>query len=107
MGLAPGGACVVRTRAAGCRGRSTARGRVGRSGEYTDAVVKRRDTRTFNHPIVGEITLNSDTLTYDAERDQQLIVYTHELGSLSEESLHILASWAAQRSGVAQRVQFA
>jgi hypothetical protein len=68
-------------------------------GEYTDAVVKRRGTRTFNHPIVDEI-LDWDTLTYDAERDQQRIVYTHEFGSRCEESLHILASWAAQPHGV-------
>ena len=39
-------------------------------GEYTDAVVIRRGTRIFNHPIVDEITLESDTLTYDAERDR-------------------------------------
>lgn len=62
--------------------------------------IKRRGTRTFDHPVVGELTLDWDTLTYDAEPDQQLIVYTPEPGSRSEESLRILASWAAQPHGV-------
>lgn len=57
--------------------------------------TKRRGTRTFDHPVVGEITLDWDTLTYDADPDQQLIVYTAEPGSPSEQALRILASWAA------------
>jgi len=42
---------------------------------------KRRGARTYNHPVVGEITLDWDTLTSDAEPDQQLIIYTAEPGS--------------------------
>jgi hypothetical protein len=56
---------------------------------------KRRGARTYNHPVVGEITLDWDTLTSDADPDQQLIIYTAEPGSHSEQALRILASWAA------------
>jgi transcriptional regulator with XRE-family HTH domain len=57
--------------------------------------LKRRGARTYNHPVVGEITLEWDTLTSDADPDQQLIVYTAQPGSPSEQALRILASWAA------------
>jgi transcriptional regulator with XRE-family HTH domain len=57
--------------------------------------MKRRGTRTYRHPVVGEITLDWDTLTYDADPDQQLIVYTAEPGSRSHEALNLLSSWAA------------
>ena len=42
----------------------------------TAVAFKRRGTRTYNHPIVGVITLDWDTLTSDAEPEQQLI-YLH------------------------------
>src|SRR5881397_4127856 len=63
----------------------------------THVAVKRRGTRTYNHPFVGEITLDWDALTSDAEPDQQLIIYTAEPGSRSEQALHELAAWAAER----------
>ena len=59
---------------------------------------KRRGARIYNHPVVGEITLEWDTLTSDAEPDQQLIIYTAEPGSHSEQALRILASWAASEA---------
>jgi transcriptional regulator with XRE-family HTH domain len=65
-----------------------------------DVAFKRRGARTYNHPVVGEITLEWDTLTSDAEPDQQLIVYTAEPGSTSEQALRILASWAASEATV-------
>jgi hypothetical protein len=61
--------------------------------------VKRRGTRTYNHPVVGEITLDWDALTSDAEPDQQLVVYTAEPGSRSERALRALATWAAEHLG--------
>src|SRR5256884_1111341 len=62
----------------------------------THVAVKRRGTRTYDHPVVGEITLEWDALTCDAEPDQQLIVYTPEPGSRSEQALRELARWAAK-----------
>jgi transcriptional regulator with XRE-family HTH domain len=65
----------------------------------THVAVKRRGTRTYNHPVVGEITLDWDPLTSDADPDQQLIIYTAEPGSRSEQALHELAAWAAENIG--------
>ena len=65
----------------------------------THVAVKRRGTRTYNHPVVGEITLDWDALTSDAEPDQQLVVYTAEPGSRSEQALRELAAWAAEHVG--------
>ena len=58
--------------------------------------MKRRGTRTYNHLVVGEITLDWDPLTSDADPDQQLIIFTAEPGSRSEHALHELAAWAAE-----------
>ena len=62
----------------------------------THVAVKRRGRRTYNHPVVGEITLGWDALTSDAEPDQQLVVYTAEPGSRSQQALRELAAWAAE-----------
>src|SRR5437667_7727405 len=63
----------------------------------THVALKRRGTRTYDHPVVGEITLDWDALTSDAEPDQQVIIYTAEPGSPSEQALRNLAAWAAER----------
>jgi hypothetical protein len=63
----------------------------------THVASKRRGTRAYNHPVVGGITLEWDALTSDAEPEQQIIIYTAEPGSASEQALRILASWAAGR----------
>ena len=60
----------------------------------THVAVKRRGTRRYDHPVVGEITLDWDALTSDAEPDQQLVVFTAEPGSRSEQALRELATWA-------------
>jgi transcriptional regulator with XRE-family HTH domain len=68
----------------------------------THVAVKRRGTRTYNHPVVGEITLDWNPLTSDADPDQQLIIYTAEPGSRSEQALHELAAWAAENIGTSR-----
>jgi transcriptional regulator with XRE-family HTH domain len=68
----------------------------------THVAVKRRGTRTYNHTVVGEITLDWDPLTSDADPDQQLIIYTAEPGSRSEQALHELAAWAADNIGTSR-----
>jgi transcriptional regulator with XRE-family HTH domain len=62
----------------------------------THVAVRRRGTRMFNHPVVGEITLDWDPLTSEADPDQQLIIFTAEPGSRSEQALHELAAWAVE-----------
>lgn len=68
----------------------------------TRVAVKRRGTRTYNHPVVGEITLDWDPLTSDADPDQQLIVFTAEPGSPSEQAVQELAAWAAENIGTSR-----
>jgi transcriptional regulator with XRE-family HTH domain len=68
----------------------------------THVAVKRRGTRRYNHPVVGEITLEWDALTSDAEPDQQLLVYTAEPGSRSEQALRELAAWAVKHIGTSR-----
>jgi transcriptional regulator with XRE-family HTH domain len=62
----------------------------------THVALKRRGTRIYNHPVVGEIALDWDALTSEAEPDQQIIIYTAEPGSPSEQALRDLAAWAAE-----------
>ncbi len=68
----------------------------------THVAVKRRGTRTYNHPVVGEITLEWDALTSDADPDQQLIVFTAEPGSRSEEALRELAARVAETASTSR-----
>jgi hypothetical protein len=46
-------------------------------------------TKTFRHPVVGEITVDCDALTL-TDRDQHLVLYTAPPGSRSAESLALL-----------------
>ncbi|MEU4097436.1 helix-turn-helix domain-containing protein [Streptomyces sp. NPDC026673] len=50
-------------------------------------------TKTLRHPVVGELTLDWDTLASTTDTDQQLVVWSAEPGSPSHEALRILASW--------------
>ncbi|MGW0683428.1 helix-turn-helix domain-containing protein [Streptomyces sp. NPDC002754] len=54
-------------------------------------------SKTLNHPVVGEMTLDWDTLTASTDPDQQLVVWTAEAGSPTHDRLRILASWAADQ----------
>lgn len=51
--------------------------------------------KTFNHPIVGEMTLAYEGLEMAAEPGLTLTIYTAEPGSASAERMQLLASWAA------------
>ncbi|MET8630173.1 helix-turn-helix transcriptional regulator [Kitasatospora sp. NPDC004669] len=46
--------------------------------------------KTFQHPVVGPITVNCDVLEIP-ERDQQMVLYTAVPGSPSEEALRLLS----------------
>lgn len=57
-------------------------------------------TKTFHHPVVGEITVDCDGLTLD-DRDQHLVLYTAPPGSRDAQALALLnvigADYAAAR----------
>ncbi|HWD78547.1 MAG TPA: helix-turn-helix transcriptional regulator [Kribbella sp.] len=52
--------------------------------------------KTFDHPLVGPVTVNCDALAIP-DRDQQLVLYTAPPGSPSEEALRLLSVVGTQR----------
>ncbi|MFF4256816.1 helix-turn-helix transcriptional regulator [Streptomyces sp. NPDC001663] len=56
--------------------------------------------KTFDHPLVGPVTVNCDVLDI-ADRDQRVVIYTAAPGSPSEEALRLLSVVGTQRMGVA------
>ncbi|MFC9429801.1 helix-turn-helix domain-containing protein [Streptomyces sp. NPDC056987] len=54
-------------------------------------------TKVLHHPVAGELSLDWDTLSASTDPDQQLVVWTAEVGSPTHDGLRILASWAAGR----------
>jgi hypothetical protein len=55
---------------------------------------KGQGTKRFHHPVVGDLTLDWDTLICDTAPDQFVIVLTAQPGTPSHDALRILASWA-------------
>ncbi|MFB7495388.1 helix-turn-helix transcriptional regulator [Streptomyces sp. NPDC056161] len=55
--------------------------------------------KTFQHPLVGPVTVNCDVLDI-ADRDQQVVIYTATPGSRSEEALRLLSVIGTQRMDV-------
>ncbi|MFD2797008.1 helix-turn-helix transcriptional regulator [Promicromonospora vindobonensis] len=56
--------------------------------------------KSFQHPLVGLVTVNCDSLDL-TEQDQQVVVYTADPGSSSEEALRLLSVIGTQRMDVA------
>ncbi len=54
-------------------------------------------TKTFNHPVVGEMTLAYEGMSMEAEPGLTLTVYVAEPGSAAAERMQLLASWAASQ----------
>lgn len=62
------------------------------AGHYVASI--RGGTRRYNHPVVGELTLDWQALTLDTDPDQQIVVFTAERGSPSDRALTELAERA-------------
>jgi transcriptional regulator with XRE-family HTH domain len=60
-----------------------------------DVKDKTFGTKTQHHALVGDITVQYETLQPPGEPDQLLVTYTVEPGSTSEQNLRLLASWDA------------
>jgi hypothetical protein len=60
-------------------------------------------TKTFNHPVAGDITVDWVILASTTDPEQQLLVMTAEPSSRSHQALRFLASWAAERQDFATR----
>jgi transcriptional regulator with XRE-family HTH domain len=61
-------------------------------------------TKTFHHPVVGDLTLAYEGLEMAAEPGLTLTIYTAEPGSASEVGLRLLASWAASQEAEQESV---
>jgi transcriptional regulator with XRE-family HTH domain len=55
--------------------------------------------KTFDHPVVGPVTVNCDVLDI-ADRDQRVVIYTATPGSPSDEALRLLSVVGTQRLDV-------
>lgn len=59
-------------------------------------------SKTFRHPLVGEVALAYEGLEMAAEPGLTLTIYAAEPGSSSEQALKLLASWAATEYAAAE-----
>jgi len=64
-----------------------------------DVSTKSTLRKTFQHPLVGPVTVNCDVLDI-ADRDQRVVIYTADPGSPSEEALRLLSVLGTQRMDV-------
>jgi hypothetical protein len=64
-----------------------------------DVGAERGQCKTFQHPLVGPVTVNCDVLDL-ADRDQRVVIYTAAPGSPSEEALRLLSVVGTQRMDV-------
>ncbi|WP_062996860.1 helix-turn-helix domain-containing protein [Nocardia mikamii] len=53
-------------------------------------------TKRMSHPEVGDLVLEWDTFRYSGDPDQQLVLWSTEPGSVSQDKLRILASWSVE-----------
>ena len=60
-----------------------------------DVRAHRGGTKTFRHPLIGEITLPFENLHVDAATGQVLTVFTPRPGSSEADAIRLLASWNA------------
>ncbi|PZE56986.1 hypothetical protein DEJ33_12745 [Curtobacterium sp. MCPF17_047] len=51
--------------------------------------------KRFRHPIVGDLTLQYESVSLPGDPDQTLFLYTAEVGTEHREALDLLSSWAA------------
>ncbi len=57
--------------------------------------LHRTGVKRFHHPVVGELTLDFETLDLPGDPGQKMLLYTAEPGSPSRQALDLLASWAS------------
>ncbi|MFF7280442.1 helix-turn-helix domain-containing protein [Streptomyces griseorubiginosus] len=57
---------------------------------------RRMGTKRLRHPIVGDLTLDWDSLTSTADPTQKLVIATADPGTPSHDGLLLLASWTAE-----------
>lgn len=56
--------------------------------------LHRTGVKRFHHPVVGDLTLDFESLDLPGDPGQKMLAYSAEPGSPSRERLELLASWA-------------
>ncbi|MDX3233298.1 helix-turn-helix transcriptional regulator [Streptomyces sp. ME19-01-6] len=56
---------------------------------------KSHGVKLYHHPVVGDMTLSYENVTFPGDDDQAMCIYTVEPGSPSEAALQLLANWTA------------
>ena len=60
-----------------------------------DVRAHRGGTKTFRHPLIGQVTLPYENLHVDAVSGQVLTVFTPQPGTSESDAIRLLASWNA------------
>ncbi len=60
-------------------------------------------TKRLHHPVVGDLELSYEAMELSADAGLRLAVFTAEPGSRSEDTLNLLASWAATPGQLAEQ----
>jgi transcriptional regulator with XRE-family HTH domain len=71
---------------------------------WADHNVRERShgTKHYHHPLVGDLTINYESVVLPGDADQVLCVYTAEAGSPSETALRLLANWTGAPNSPAE-----
>ena len=67
--------------------------------------LHRTGVKRFHHPVVGDLTLDFESLDLPGDPGQKLLVYSAEPGSPSRQALDLLASWASTPAATAGDVR--
>ncbi|WP_230194132.1 helix-turn-helix domain-containing protein [Streptomyces coriariae] len=62
-----------------------------------DVAMRGNGVKKLRHPVVGELTLDWNTLTCGTDPDQHIIVWNAEPGTPSHDGLRLLASWSVDQ----------
>ena len=68
-----------------------------------DVRAHRGGTKTFRHPLIGEVTLPFENLHVDAAAGHVLTVFTPQPASPEADAIRLLASWNADNEQNASR----
>ena len=77
-----------------------------RCGRPTTSAIHPTGTKQVHHPVVGDLDLTFEAMDLTSEPGLQLLAFTAEPGSASQDGLQLLATWAATaqlEADVAQR----
>jgi transcriptional regulator with XRE-family HTH domain len=65
-----------------------------------DVKLHRSGTKRVHHPLVGDMTVDFESLDLPGDPGQTLLVYTAEPNSPSQQALNLLASWTSTHDPV-------